>query len=283
MRASGRAAVAIIACLGTPFLVPPAAGAQAGPTITVTPQEDLVTGQTVIVTGSGFAPDRPLGVDECAGDFETERIECKGGVTLTTDAQGSFTSPYVVSKRVKGITCSGPPDVCIVLVAELPVPGRIFSADIFFAPDRQPDGQIIRRSDGVITGDDGYNTDGAGQRRVRAIAPGTRWSYALRAQNDGDLPADITVTAPGSSADFTVRYFYAWYDITASVTGGGFTFKNMAPGTQRTFGLQYTAAPAAPPGARHNALVTFRSGAGVGGAEVDAIELGVLIPTTSPT
>jgi hypothetical protein len=160
------------------------------------------------------------------------------------------------------------------------IPGTIVTAP-FEITAPQPDGRIRRRSDGAITGNDIYNFDGAAQTRIRAVAPGTTWSFAVQLQNDGEIADDITVTAPPSSPPFTVRYFVSYFDITQYVTGGGFTFTDVAPGQIWTLGVQFNTAADAPLESRADPLMTFSSATVPGGCAVtacaDAVRVGVVV------
>src|SRR6478672_12702473 len=157
---AGLAAVAVIA--------PPvsAAGRRAvapSRAITVTPHDNLLSGQTVTVAGSGFTPNVSIGTAQCAGDMATDQIECSQTVTRSTDGTGGFSFPFVVSRLVGTITCGGPTVTCLIVVAELSNPGTTLqTVNLTFAPSPyRPDAQIRRRSDGVLLGDNIYNLDGA--------------------------------------------------------------------------------------------------------------------------
>jgi hypothetical protein len=157
---------------------------------------------------------------------------------------------------------------CVVAAAEVvDIPGTIVTA-------LQPDGMIRRRSDGAITGNDIYNLDGSGQRRIRAVARGTTWSFAVQLENDRKVADDITVTAPPSSPPFSVRYLVASFNVTSKVTGGGFTFTDVAPGQIWTLGVQFNVAPDAPLESRADPLVTFTSATA---PRADAVRVGVVV------
>lgn len=77
--------------------------------VTVAPNRDLVDGQEVTVSGSGFPPGADLGVIMCtseaafagiqACDINTALSSLKG-FPVTADAQGNVTTPYRVSTRI---------------------------------------------------------------------------------------------------------------------------------------------------------------------------------------
>jgi len=163
---------------------------------------------------------------------------------------------------------------CVIAAAEVvDIPGTIVTAP-FQITLLQPDGMIRRRSDGAITGDNIYNLDGSGQTRIRGVAPGTTWSFAVRLENDGDVAGDIRVTAPPSSPPFTVRYLVANFNITSKVTGGGFTFTDVAPGQIWTLGVQFNVAPDTPLESQADPLVKFTSETA---PRADAVRVGVVV------
>lgn len=77
--------------------------------VTVAPNRDLVDGQEVTVSGSGFPPGADLGVIMCtseaafagiqACDINTALSSLKG-FPVTADAQGNVSTPYRVSTRI---------------------------------------------------------------------------------------------------------------------------------------------------------------------------------------
>jgi hypothetical protein len=127
----------------------------------------------------------------------------------------------------------------------------------------QPDAQIRRVSDGMVFGDDVYGRfPPSDQIRKHTIAAGADWSFAVQVQNDGQRTDDITVTASAilQPPDIKVRYFAGWFDVTASVTGTGFTFADVPPGGIRKLPVQFRASPGASVGSRAVRNVTFTSG-----------------------
>jgi hypothetical protein len=244
--------------------------------ITVSPA-DPFDGQEVTVDGTGFRPNAKIEILECVTD-PADPTDCSPTFTTTVaSAAGAFSGAYVVQQFLAPpgappVDCS-PPGVCVIAAAEVvDIPGTIVTSP-FEITAVQPDGRIRRRSDGVITGDGIYNLDGAGQTRIRAVAPGTKWTFAVQVENDGDVPDDITVTAPPGSPPFAVRYFVSYFDITSQVTGLGFTFTDVAPGQVWTFAVQFNVAPDAPLGGQHVSQVTFQSGTA---PRADTVVVGVV-------
>jgi hypothetical protein len=244
--------------------------------ISVTP-ENPIDGQQVTVAGTGFRPNAKIEILQCGVDPQSTPADCGSNyTTAVADAAGAFSGSFVVQQSVSRpagrVDCDSP-GICVMAAAEVvDIPGTIVTAPLDIAA-LQPDGRIRRRSDGVITGDNIYNLNADGQTRIRAVAPGTTWSFAVQLQNDGEVADDITVTAPPSSAPFTVRYFVSYFDITQYVTGGGFTFTDVAPGQIWTLGVQFNTAANAPLESRADPLVTFTSATV---PRADAVRVGVV-------
>jgi Neocarzinostatin family len=244
--------------------------------ITVTP-DNPIEGQPVTVAGTGFRANAKIEILQCVPDPH-DPTDCGPNFTsAVADAAGTFSAPFSMSQF---LTPTGAPPAdcntsgaCVVAAAEVvDIPGTIVTAPFEIAA-LQPDGQIRRLSDGAITGNDIYNLNADGQTRIRAVAPGVRWTFAVQFENDGEVADDITVTAPPSSPPFTVRYFVSYFDITSQVTGGGFTFTDVAPGQIWKLPVQFNVAPDAPLESRADPLVTFTSKA----PRVDTVRVGVVV------
>jgi Neocarzinostatin family len=241
--------------------------------ITVTP-DNPVDGQQVTVAGTGFRPNAKVEILQCA-TAPQDPTDCSPNfTTAVADAAGGFSAPFNVQRFFVGTVDCSTPGACVMAAAEVvDIPGTIVTAPVEITA-LQPDGRIRRRSDGVITGDNIYNLNADGQTRIRAVAPGTTWSFAVQLQNDAEVADNIRVTAPPSSSPFTVRYFVAYFDITSKVTGGGFTFTDVAPGQIWTLGVQFNTAAGAPLESRADPLVTFTS---VTAPRADAVRVGVVV------
>ena len=252
--------------------------------ITVTPQNP-VNGQQVTVDGTGFRPNAKIEILQCGTDPQSTPADCSQNfTTAVADAAGAFSGSFAVQESISRpagrVECDSP-GICVIAAAEVvDIPGTIVTAPLDTAA-LQPDGRIKRRSDGAITGDNIYNTNGDGQTRIRAVAPGVVWTFAVQLQNDGEVADDITVTAPPSSPPFTVQYFVGYYDVTPYVTGGGFTFTDVAPGQIWTFAVRFIVTADAPLESRADPLVTFSSAPPPGGCAVracaDAVRVGVVV------
>src|SRR5919106_3054604 len=98
----------------------PAAVGRAGPApmIAVTPAVDLVHGQVVTVTGSGFTPSASIGMAQCdAAGTDTPDCDLSNVVYATADAAGDWSTPFTISRAIenayKAIDCGAAPDTCV--------------------------------------------------------------------------------------------------------------------------------------------------------------------------
>ena len=112
--------------------------------------------------------------------------------------------------------------------------------------------------------------------RNHAIAPGGKWSYALRVQNDGEVSDDLVFSAPQpANGSVRTRYFVGYYDVTTAVNGSGFTFADVSPGETRSIAVQFVAAPDAVD--RAHVIVQLHSGSN------DLIEDRLSLAVTAPS
>jgi hypothetical protein len=215
----------------------------AQPDLHVVPATGLVDGQSVTVTGTGWPDLTEVLIRQCGG-------ACLPPVTVTTDADGAFSTSYSVRRFVEFRDCStGECEIAVNLAG--PGPSRFQQLTFTPVDSGRPDLIVRRRSDGTLFFNDVYDSPSVftSQSRNHAITAGGKWVYALRIQNDGTLTDDFvlksaeTIQPPGL---LSVRYIVGYYDITSLVTGGGFTFANMAPGEVRNIGVQFRADPSAP-------------------------------------
>jgi hypothetical protein len=281
MKMASRATLVAAVCLGlTVVWAPPAFAARS---LTATPSTGLIDRQTIAVFGAVFNPNAAVGYCQAIQSASPSVNDCASGgaSTTTASASGDFHGGVFVRRLIfvpsLGRTVNCAVESCVIGAAEFTgfdvIPGTVAYAPISFAPG-QPDGRIKRRSDGEITGDNVYNSDGFGQTRIRAVQPGTTWTFAVQLENDSPTADNIKIAAPPSSAPITVHYFVGYYDVTVPVTGGGFTFTDQAPGQLGTFAVHFTVDPGAPLGAGADPLITYTSN--TAGA-IDAVRVGVVV------
>ena len=90
-----------------------------GPTMTVTPDTGITSGQTVIIEASGFTPGLTLGITQCAaeadpdneiGDGETESGDCDlaGIAAVEVDDDGNAVDPDTGSTMLEYSVNTGP-------------------------------------------------------------------------------------------------------------------------------------------------------------------------------
>ncbi len=94
-----RVLVVVLVTASTLTFVGGTASAQQ-PTLTVMPNTDLVSGQTVTASGADWLASRSVVIAEC-----TYTRTCVPLGETTTDAAGTFTHQVVVQRIVNGIDC----------------------------------------------------------------------------------------------------------------------------------------------------------------------------------
>ncbi len=149
----------------------------------------------------------------------------------------------------------GRPRVFAAVISE-----AVESAYLNFRADTAlPDLIIKRRSDGQLFYDNEYTPPVPLHLWYHSIMPGGDWIYAILIQNDGDVAGDVTLTAPQANAPFNVKYTYGYFDITASVTGPGFTYPNVPPGGSVLLGVRFRADATTPTDAISDITLTATS------------------------
>jgi len=96
----------------------------------------------------------------------------------------------------------------------------------------------------------------------QSVRPGKSLTYGVCVRNNGSREDKITITGAASGNGWTYQYFddpVAGSDITAQITGGGWTVANLAPGAAREFRVVVTPGKALVPGATGTLQVTATS------------------------
>jgi Neocarzinostatin family/Carboxypeptidase regulatory-like domain len=101
LRTPARAVLAVltVAALAIPILLASPSQAQAfEPSVTPVPHEDLADGQQITVNGSGFEPDQPVSVSQCADVPHDGNPPCDMGdaVEVLADSTGNFSISFTV-------------------------------------------------------------------------------------------------------------------------------------------------------------------------------------------
>lgn len=90
------------------------------PAISVAPATDLVQGQSVTVTGSGFAPAAFVDLGQClTGSTPFGYCSNPGGASVFTDANGAFSTSFLVRRGVLDYTNSPPAVIDCASAAQL--------------------------------------------------------------------------------------------------------------------------------------------------------------------
>ena len=271
MPAALKVACVVIVCLGTSLFALPG-GAQTTRTLVVAPDSDLVSGDMITVSGSGFSSDAlGVGICELVIDADPGNDDCGFFAgPFSVDASGEFSGQFKVRRylntRSAGLVdCAAPSATCGMAAAEVdgaldPIPGTEAVAPISlreFAGTGRPDIIIKNRATGAFSFDNFTTTICCNQYRQHSVAVGGKWSYALRVQNDDVVVDDLIVTAPPNPR---VRYFFSYFEITAQVTSGGFRYTAVGPGEILPLSMQMSGAGLSP-GDTCAVPVTVASGA----------------------
>ena len=152
------------------------AGAQAAPTLTVTPNDELLDGEPVSVTGTGFLPNSTVYIIPCPAGATTVP-ECDTSLLpdgVQTDAAGSFSADHVAQRFIQGQIGGVPTDLdcavdpCVLGAGDLGLERTAF-APIDFADGPVPQPTInITPSDGLSDGEE-VQVVGTGFRPQRSF------------------------------------------------------------------------------------------------------------------
>jgi len=126
----------------------------------------------------------------------------------------------------------------------------------------QPDLHVRPLAVTTFTGADFYSLDGTDQQQAQTIAKGKTSSYVLRIQNDGSSADSITVTSAGNASGWTVQFADAatgGNDLTAKITGTGWSTVLLAPGVYKDIWLRMTPASTLTTGGTVTITLTAKS------------------------
>ena len=106
----------------------------------------------------------------------------------------------------------------------------------------QPDLLIRTSSETSYTGAGIFNSTGANQTKSLTTPVSTAASYLFHVQNDGTVSDTFTITASAAISGWTVKYLDmdTGADITAAITGKGWSTVALAPGAIKGFWVQVT-------------------------------------------
>lgn len=130
----------------------PAALPPPSPPVTVTPTTDLTDGQTVHVTGSGFAPSTLIGLAMCRAGTTFSLLDCEisNPTWFTDDAAGAFTHDYAVRSHLRTghgtVDCSAAPRTCVLAAVNTNDYSEFSLTPVSFRPESGPTPVVSVRS-----------------------------------------------------------------------------------------------------------------------------------------
>ncbi len=119
---------------------------------------------------------------------------------------------------------------------------------------------VIRNTFGTAAaGDNVYNATGDSQSQAQLVVAGLQASYTITVQNDGSTADSFHIAGPAGSAGWAINYFDAptgGNDITAQVTGGGWSTGTLEAGEAREISMVLTPAASLAGNLRLDVLLT---------------------------
>ena len=246
-------AVGVACAVFTVALGAQVGSAQATRTLTVIPNADLTSGDIVDVSASGFAPSVNVGLCQAVVDGTPDGGDCGASTiaVLSTDESGAFSTQFAVRRflviRGQQVDCAAPGAACVLGTAEVSdIANTSVVVPLSFLPATgtpRPDLIHKQRATQQLFFDNKYfSSVSDAPQRSHAIVPGRTWTYALIVQNDGDITDDLILSAPNvPTPPLAVRFYVGYFDVTAAVTGSGFTFHDFAPGQSFVFAVEFRA------------------------------------------
>lgn len=129
-------------------------------------------------------------------------------------------------------------------------------------PSRQPDLAIRYAYGTSVAGNDVYNVTGENQSQIQPVTPGLTAAFVVTIQNDAAAADAVTLTGPAGGAGWAINYFDAptgGNDITAEVTGAGWTTGSLGAGAAREIRVELSPAVSLPGGRQVDVRVTAAS------------------------
>lgn len=126
-------------------------------------------------------------------------------------------------------------------------------------PAVQLDAELRRSTSATYLGDGVYNATGAGQTVATSIRRTQTVTFVVRVRNEATSTDTISVSGPGSTPGFTVRYLVGTTNVTTDVVSGSFEFLDVAPAATRMLKVKVTVAANATVGAVKKVKVTATS------------------------
>jgi hypothetical protein len=116
------------------------AACHGGPHVSVTPNTDLVDGQTVTVRGSGYSPSSSLGIVQCpTGADSLDDCDGRTAHSFSADAAGNYVQPLTVQRVIRRSSAGEATDCAVpgsCIVASVYIHGfqGLATAPLEFAP-----------------------------------------------------------------------------------------------------------------------------------------------------
>ena len=139
---------------------------------------------------------------------------------------------------------------------------QVLSLSGVVPPSGRPDCRVRLLSESKLLGNGVYNRSGASQTRATTSPAATTTTFVFSLQNDATISDALQVSAPGSTAGFTVHYLSGTSgstDITAAVVAGTYRTAALAPAALKALRLQVTVTAGTAPGTSATWLVTAAS------------------------
>jgi uncharacterized membrane protein len=216
---------------------------------------------TFTLTGPGDSPGwTVIYYDALSGGTDiTDQVTSPGGWRVENLAAGAFrefrvevtpeaTAPHGTAKDVL-VTATSVGD---------PTKRDVVHASTTVATRYQPDMLIRHAGETEYLGNGVYNVDGADQTKAQTVDSDVTAVYELRVENDGNLPDTITLTGPGDSPGWTVRYYDGDNEIPVPEPGDGWRVV-LPPGDFREFRVEVTPDTTVPGSEVKDVLVTATS------------------------
>jgi hypothetical protein len=195
--------------------------------------------------GWGIVSSSPAGIDcgfDCSETYEHGTL-----VTLTaTSDPGSLFIGWSGA-------CTGTAS-CFVSVAQARSVGATF-----VIPGYQPDGALKLTSTINFVGGNIYNTTARHQTVATKAKRGSRKSFVIAVQNDGNLNDSISVKAAQAPTGISYKFLLGTTDVTQRIKRGTFRFLSLAPGATRRLKLVIGVKSGAAVGTTKKVLVTLVS------------------------
>ncbi len=196
------------------------------------------------------------------GNEITDRVFNQGNFVVSTNATSATELRFEVTTSKSTVGNAIQTLVFNLFASGDPLVKDSLSAVTINKPFYQPDMAVRRTEDVRFTGENLVNNNGAGQQKTLEVEPGEKATFILKIINLGNLPDSFVVRGPSGGAGWEVHYYDAIYganEITAAVTGTGWTNAPVAAGNAFEFKVDVTGSANIPAGTIKDLLVMAMS------------------------